>query len=120
MNIATGLFLGTGALLVALSIPLLLRRVKPNDMYGLRVEATLSDETVWYEANARSARHLLGLGLLVMVLSLALPFATDLSEASFAGILSGVLVVGAVASGVAGWRLANRLRDEVGEPPATS
>lgn len=113
MTVVTGLFLGTGALLIALSIPLLRRRVKPNDTYGLRVAATLENEAVWYEANARSARHLLLLGVVIAVLSIALPYGTDLSEGAIGGWLSGVLLAGAITSGVAGWRLANKLADEL-------
>lgn len=44
------------ALFVLLAIPLLRRRVRPNPWYGYRTRATLSDEAVWYEANAYFAR----------------------------------------------------------------
>ena len=40
------------ALFVLLSIPLVLRKVRPTVVYGYRTRATLSDETLWYEANA--------------------------------------------------------------------
>jgi uncharacterized membrane protein len=53
------LFVCTGLLLVGLSIPLLLRRVKPNGWYGFRVRKTLSDERIWYESNAYMAKWLL-------------------------------------------------------------
>jgi hypothetical protein len=44
--------LAVDALFVLLSIPLLLRKVGPNVVYGYRTRATLSDATLWYEANA--------------------------------------------------------------------
>ncbi len=68
------LFVCTGLLLVGLSIPLLLRRIKPNYWYGLRVRKTLSDERVWYESNAYMAKWLLMLGVIHTVVSLALYF----------------------------------------------
>ncbi len=44
--------LACDALFVLLSIPLVLRKVRPNVVYGYRTRATLADETLWYEANA--------------------------------------------------------------------
>jgi uncharacterized membrane protein len=44
--------LAVDALFVLLSIPLVLRKVRPNVVYGYRTAATLSDERLWYEANA--------------------------------------------------------------------
>jgi hypothetical protein len=47
-----------GPVLIVLSIPLMLRWVPPNRFYGFRVTATCSNRSVWYDANALSARHL--------------------------------------------------------------
>lgn len=44
--------LAVDALFVLLSIPLVLRKVGPNVVYGYRTRATLSDAGLWYEANA--------------------------------------------------------------------
>ncbi len=44
--------LAIDALFVLLSIPLALRKVPPNVVYGYRTRATLADERVWYQANA--------------------------------------------------------------------
>ena len=57
------LFVAVGLLFIGLAIPLIRRRVKPNQMYGLRVPATFANEWVWYEANAASGRDLLYGGL---------------------------------------------------------
>ena len=64
----TGLLAGVGLLFVALAVPLILRRVPPNALYGLRVRATFADDDVWYEANVRSARGLLVIGILMAAL----------------------------------------------------
>ena len=66
-------FILTGTLFIALAIPLIRRRVSPNSLYGFRVPITFSDETIWYEANARSGRDLLGVGLGLIMLALLLP-----------------------------------------------
>jgi len=55
-------FVATGLLLVALSVPLILRRVKPNYFYGFRTPKTMSNERIWYDANAYAGRALSILG----------------------------------------------------------
>jgi len=55
-----GFGLGLGALIVILAIPLLLRKVRPNRVYGLVSVLALESKTKWYAAN-----RYLGAGLLV-------------------------------------------------------
>jgi hypothetical protein len=43
---------------VLISIPLILRKVPRNVVYGFRTRATLGDDLVWYEANAYFGRRL--------------------------------------------------------------
>ncbi|HMG13635.1 MAG TPA: SdpI family protein [Gemmatimonadaceae bacterium] len=52
----------SGLLLIAAGIPLWLRRVPPNALYGVRFASTLSDERIWYEINARCGRDLVAIG----------------------------------------------------------
>jgi uncharacterized membrane protein len=61
---------GSGILLIILGVPLALRRVPPNGIYGVRFLSTLADESVWYEINARGGRHLIVLGAVYLVLLL--------------------------------------------------
>lgn len=53
----TILAVALGLLLVA--IPLALRKVGPNVVYGYRTRATLANEAVWYEANAYFGKRLI-------------------------------------------------------------
>ena len=90
------LFVCTGLLLVGLSIPLLLRRVKPNGWYGFRTRKTFSDERVWYESNAYAAKWLLISGVIHTVVSLVLYFVPTfrtnlLAYATTCGIIFGVV-----------------------------
>ncbi len=48
--------LGLQALFLILSIPLVLRKVRRNRVYGFRTCATLRDDRTWYEANAYFGR----------------------------------------------------------------
>lgn len=40
------------ALFIAISLPLFFRKVPRNVVYGFRTRKTLSDDEIWYEANA--------------------------------------------------------------------
>jgi uncharacterized membrane protein len=44
------------ALFAVLAVPLMLRKVPPNVLYGYRTRATLSNQAMWYEANAHFGR----------------------------------------------------------------
>jgi hypothetical protein len=58
----------SGVLLIAAGIPLWLRRVPRNALYGVRFASTLSDDRIWYEINARCGRDLVGIGTGYLVL----------------------------------------------------
>jgi uncharacterized membrane protein len=83
-------FIGVNLLMIMLAIPLIRRQVKPNPLYGVRTPKTLSDERVWYEANAYAGRLLLRLGMMLIVTVLMLYC-----------LLAGQFVAFSVACGVA-------------------
>lgn len=58
----------SGLGLIAAGIPMWLRRVPPNALYGVRFKSTLSDERIWYEINASAGRNLVGIGVAYLVL----------------------------------------------------
>jgi uncharacterized membrane protein len=54
--------IASGLLLIAAGIPLWLRRVPRNALYGVRFASTLWDDRIWYEINARCGRYLVVIG----------------------------------------------------------
>ena len=112
MTLLVSLFVGTGILLMLISLPMIRRRVGPNHLYGLRVPATFADEWVWYEANARSGRDLFGLGLMQVMLAIALALLPSLSETAYALINAVVITAGTTLFAIIGWRRANRLLEQ--------
>lgn len=112
MSITAAIFLFVGLLFVGISLPLIRRRVPPNRTYGLRVPATLADDWVWYEANARSGRDFFALGIAIMVVAVVLPFAVRMREPAYTLAMAGLLLTGTLAICVRGWRMANRLLAE--------
>jgi uncharacterized membrane protein len=69
-------------LLVVLAVPLVLRVVPRNAVYGFRTRATLADEQLWLSANAYFGRKLIVAAVvgcaLAIVTYLAFPLAPDL------------------------------------------
>ena len=51
--------LASSLLLALVAVPLMLRKVPRNVVYGFRTRATLGDDAIWYEANAHFGRRLL-------------------------------------------------------------
>lgn len=63
---------GVGITLVAMSFPMAMQKIKPNGWYGFRTPKTLSNETIWYEANRVAGIDLLLAGWLTVIASVAL------------------------------------------------
>jgi uncharacterized membrane protein len=101
-------FVLVGLLTIALAIPMALRKVPPNGLYGLRVRATMADESVWYEANARSGRDLIVVGSLFVVVSVVLS-RLGLSETTYSSVCGAVLGIALVVAALRGWLLAEKL-----------
>ena len=78
------LFVGSGLGLIALSIPLIQRRVKPNYWYGFRTRRTLNDPAIWYEVNAYAGKRLLLCGVMTTVAALVLYFIPSLTLDGYA------------------------------------
>ena len=95
-----------GPILILLSVPLVLRWIPRNRLYGFRTASTLANDSVWYDANALSGRHMAALGLVMVALEFLLPAAIRTLVLRTVGIVGlGVIVV-------ADWRTANRWRRE--------
>ena len=97
-----------GPVLILMSIPLLFGWVPRNRLYGFRVAATLRDDAVWYDVNARSARQFILLGAVMVALEFVLP------QPLRTAILGTVAVVGLAAATIVNWRHANRRARQLG------
>lgn len=90
-----GFVLG-GGLLIALSIPLIQRRVKPNNWYGFRTPRTLKDPNVWYPANEFAAKRMLWVGVAMIGAAVICYFIPNLSLEIYASIIGAVAVIGLI------------------------
>ena len=108
------LFLVAGTTLIALSIPLILGRVKPNPVYGFRVRRTLDDPKVWYPVNAYSGRRLFVVGVLVIIVATVLYFVPEIDVAVYASLVGVVAIGGLIVALVQSVRYLDRVTKEQG------
>ena len=74
-------------ILIPISIPLVKNKIKPNHLYGFRTRKTLSNEAIWYQANAYAGRLLLRASLITLIgLIFWTPFAWLLPGWPFVGV----------------------------------
>ena len=90
-------------LIISASIPLILRRIPKNDLYGLRTKTTMSGtDEEWYEANRRAGIYLCAAGVVVFAVCLCLWMfrvsAHTAMIASTAALLGGVLLAALLSS----------------------
>lgn len=103
------LYVILGLLMVALAVPLIKRKVKPNGLYGFRVPQTLSDPAVWYAVNAHFGRRLLVTGIATTLAALLLYPLPGLDVDSYAWALLAVFVLFFGVGVVQSWRYMTRL-----------
>jgi len=76
------------ALLVALSVPLVLKRIPRNSIYGFRTVATLARDDIWYRANVFAGWALIVAGL---VSAAVLAYMPSLSAPAYAMVIAGTV-----------------------------
>jgi uncharacterized membrane protein len=89
-----GMYLVFGALLIGLSFPLMLNKIKPNGLYGFRIPKTLNDPDTWYAVNHHFSFRLFWLGVACVLTSLILYGIPGLSVDAYALSVLGVFALG--------------------------
>src|SRR4051794_4858353 len=100
--------LPAGALIAAMAIPMIRRKVPPNSAYGFRVARTLADPKVWYEANEFSGRCLFWIGLAVIVASLGF-FFFPVGDIAYSWICLVVMMSSVAVGLILSYRHLNRI-----------
>jgi hypothetical protein len=80
----------------AISLPLIFRKVPRNPIYGYRTRATLSDDGLWYEANAYFGCRFLLASLLAAGATVALYLWRGISPEGFLKLSIGLLLAPAL------------------------
>jgi uncharacterized membrane protein len=80
------LYIIGGAILSALSIPLIADKIPPNGIYGFRVKATLENPKLWYKVNRFAGMRLLVVGIVTILAALGLYYIPGISVDAYAMI----------------------------------
>jgi uncharacterized membrane protein len=94
MTILLLLFVCSGLLLAALSIPLMLRKIPPNPLYGFRISKTLNNPDVWYDANAFAATRLLIFSLVLVAAAVVIFLLPGVDEQFYSWSVLAIVVAG--------------------------
>jgi uncharacterized membrane protein len=98
------------------SIPLILRRVPRNPVYGYRTRVTLSDDALWYKINAYFGMRFLVATLLSACVAVALHGWQGLSPQAYLKVSVSLLVAPVVVA----WILTVRFVHAIGVEVQTS
>ena len=89
-----GNFFFTGLLFVGLAIPLILKKIGPNQLYGWRTPKAFSSDEIWYEINRYSGRDMLVLGVVQIIFNIGLLiFADSLGNLMYWLLVPGNLLI---------------------------
>ena len=103
------IYLFVGIIFMAISIPLIKRKVKINNWYGIRLPETMKNEKLWYEVNEKSGKHLFVFGLAICLLTLVLYFSKFFSYNVSFLIMTFLILVGTITFAILAFSVTNRL-----------
>jgi uncharacterized membrane protein len=90
-----------GVLLFALAIPLILKVVPPNPVYGVRTSKTYSNQELWYAANRSAGITMAIAGVAILVGALVVPLFLPAYSEGARVLVIGTVVISAVVIMVA-------------------
>lgn len=94
----TVFYMCASALLMALSVPLMVKLIGPNGLYGFRVEKTLADPDIWYAVNRVLGIDMLAAGTLLFAVCLYMfrqHKKMSVLAVSMTGLIATVVLLGA-------------------------
>lgn len=91
------LHLGVSILVIALSIPLILRKVPMNHVYGVRFTQSYKSDKAWFEINAYGGKMLLIWNLPPLLIGIFRLMESD-APAYFGALHSGIFIVCVLAA----------------------
>jgi SdpI/YhfL family protein len=102
--------LAVAAVFALTAIPLVLRKVPRNVVYGYRTRTTLADDRIWYAANAHFGRGMLIASVVSAVLIVILARVQALSPRAFLNDSIAVLVIPLLVATIATARYIRRIK----------
>ena len=109
MNSIFLIYLLMGIIFIAVSIPLIKRKVKINNWYGVRLPQTMKNEEIWYEVNEKSGKHLFAFGIIIIFFSILFYIGNFFSSIVSFVIMTVLIYIGIIVIVVKASSFANKL-----------
>ncbi len=92
-------------LFIGISIPLILQKVPPNKVNGIRIEKAFESDALWYQVNQYGGWAMVVAGSILLIATCCLYlFGKKLNSGTFTGIFVAILLVCLfTASGITAW-----------------
>jgi len=87
------MFIVFGLILAGISIPMILRRIPPNGLYGFRVKKTMENPEIWYKVNEHFGKRLFAASLIQVLVCVGLYFVPGLTQDTYSYAALAVWVV---------------------------
>ncbi|MDX1699396.1 MAG: SdpI family protein [Melioribacteraceae bacterium] len=109
MQVSLITFFISGIAFSALAIPLIRKKIKINNWYGIRIPQTLDDEDVWYEVNALMGKYIFSWGIFISVLTIYFFLNPTDPEYLMIYILLVILISGAILLVIVSYKVSNNI-----------
>lgn len=109
MEIIFLIYLVVGVLFLAISIPLIMRKVKINNWYGVRLPQTMKNEEIWYAVNEKSGKHLFVFGIVICLFTLVLYFSEIFSFNVSFWIMTVLILAGTITFAILAFIVTNKI-----------
>ena len=103
------IYIFIGVLFIAISIPLIKRKVKINNWYGVRLPQTMKNEEIWYEVNEKSGKNLFAFGTIIIFFSILFYIGNFFSSIVSFVIMTVLIYIGIIVIVIKASSFANKL-----------
>jgi uncharacterized membrane protein len=109
--------IGIALLIAGLSVPLILRKVPMNSVYGVRFPQSFKSDEAWYEINAYGGKALLLATIPVFLVGVYGLFTAPEPSPTYSLISAGALVLPLIVACLASYLKARRVDQASTRPP---
>jgi len=109
MDLILLIYIFVGILCIAISIPLIKRKIKINNWYGVRLPQTMKNEEIWYEVNEKSGKNLFAFGIIIIFFSILFYIGNFFSSIVSLVIMTVFIYIGIIIIVIKASSFANKL-----------
>ena len=96
------------AICIAIAVPLMRRRVKPNKLYGIRFKKSYESEELWYAINEYGGRRMFFWSIFVVIAGV-IPFFVPMEKNDPIMVITALAPLVYIIAVLESWRYAKKL-----------